>query len=375
MKKPLRAFRRSFWRSLSCFHRPPRHIQIYLCAYQNLESNGCFHTHWTGRPIDLTNRPRVKCIDKLANKVFVRRGVCKWCGSDKVVKNGKNKGQQLFKCKECNHQFFDNGKFPRMRKPKEAVAFALEMYFDGHSLPKIAKNLRKFFGVEVSFQKIHEWIQKYVPQVDGYLSQFKPQLSGIWCADETVLKIRPQTPLTDEDRRKGVRRRGAQYWFWDAIDKETRFLVGSHLSNTRTMDDATAFFRDCARNTPRPKAIVTDELGVYHRGINRVYYSRFKDRRVEHVHASGFGARMNNQLIERFHGTLKDRTKPMRGLVSPDTQVLRGFQIHYNFLRPHTSLGGHTPAESAQVCLPFENGWGDLVRWATYHGTLNASNS
>ncbi|MFQ5885421.1 MAG: hypothetical protein ACE5IO_10025 [Thermoplasmata archaeon] len=49
---------------------------------------------------------------------------------------------------------------------KEAIAFALGMYFDGHSIRKIAKNLRKFFGVTVSFQKIHEWIEKYVPQVD-----------------------------------------------------------------------------------------------------------------------------------------------------------------------------------------------------------------
>ena len=84
---------------------------------------------------------------------------------------------------------------------------------------------------------------------------------------------------------------------------------------------------------------------------------------------------MNNRLIERFHGTLKDRTKAMRGLVSPDTQVLRGFQTPYNLLRPHTSLGGHTPAESAQVGLPFENGWGDLIGWATHYETLSKSNS
>jgi len=44
------------------------------------------------------------------------------CGSPKVVRNGIAKGQQLHRCKECGHQFFDNGKLPHMRKSKTAVA-------------------------------------------------------------------------------------------------------------------------------------------------------------------------------------------------------------------------------------------------------------
>lgn len=73
----------------------------------------------------------------------------------------------------------------------------------------------------------------------------------------------------------------------------------------------------------------------------------------------------NNQLIERFHGTLEDRVDGMRGLVSPETAIPRGFVLYYNFLRPHTSLSGRTPAEASGIDLPFEDGWGDLVRWST----------
>lgn len=319
----------------------------------------------------MTNGPRVKSIDKLANKALERNGKCKWCGSEKVVKNGKNDGQQLYKCKECGHQFFDNGNFPRMRHSKEAVAFALEMYFDGLSLPKIAKNLRKFMKTDVSFQKIWEWIQKYVPFVDGYLSQFQPQLSGIWHVDETVLKFRPQTPPTKEDRMRHVRRLGQQYWHWDAIDEGTRFLIDSHVSRIRSRKEAIVFFKECKANSPRPVAIVTDNLAAYPDATNKVFYSHFKDRRVEHVHTNGFGARMNNQIVERWHGTLKDRTRAMRGLVSPDTMILKGFQIQYNYLRTHSRLG-MTPAEAAQIHLPFENGWGDLIRWSTNWHTLSA---
>lgn len=322
----------------------------------------------------MSNQPRVKCIDKTAKKAFDRRGGCKWCGSNKVVRNGKKPdGQQLFRCKECTRQFLDNGKFPRMRKSKEAVAFALEMYFDGHSLTKISKNLKKFLGVEVHWRKLHEWIQKYVPQVDNYLSQFEPQLSGIWHADEKAVNFRPPTPLTDRQRRRGKRRKGQQHWHWDAIDRETRFLIGSHVSRTRTFEDAKTFFKDCAHNTPRPKAIVTDGLEVYGRGINKVFYSRYKHRKVKHIPTAAIPKtkiRIHNQLIERWHGTFGDRLRPMRGLVSPNTAIPRGFVVQYNFLRPHESLGGHTPAEEAQIHLPFENGWGDLIRWSIVWQTL-----
>lgn len=34
---------------------------------------------------------------------------------------------------------------------------------------------------------------------------------------------------------------------------------------------------------------------------------------MEYVRSPGLRGRPNNNLIERFHGTIKDRTKPMRG--------------------------------------------------------------
>ena len=371
--KNLDKFKKKFREPATHFHRPPKSIQIHVCAYLDSESSECLHTHWTGKLIGLSNQPRARNSDKLANKALLRNGKCKWCGSERVVKNGKNKGQQLYRCNDCGHQFFDNGKFPRMRAPKKAVAFALEMYFDGQSLPQISKNLRKFMGVEIRFQKVHEWIQKFVPQVDMYVSQFKPQLSGIWYTDETAIRFRPRTPLTDEDHAKGIRRKGEQYWHFDAIDEKTRFLVGSQVSRYRGVAETTSFFKDCAHNTPRPVAIVTDDMNSYSKAIHKVYYSHFKNRRVEHVHTHGFGARINNQPIERWHGTLKDRLRSMRGLVSPKTQVLKGFVIHYNFLRPHSSLGNATPAMAAQINLPFTDGWGDLISWSTCWQTLSSS--
>ncbi len=284
------------------------------------------------------------------------------------MKNGKQRGQQLYKCKSCGHQFYDNGRLPRMRKPKAIIGAALRLYFDGASLPKAGRSLRSLLGVGAHASTVHDWITKYVSLVDDFLSNFLPQLSGHWHMDETVLKFRPSEPLTDEQRAMKIRRLGDDWWQWDAIDEGTRFLVGTHISKTRAYHDGLAFIRACADDAPRPSSITTDDLNAYPRLLRRVFWSYDPERRVQHVHSkSGF---LENQAIERWHGTLKDRTGPMRGLKSPGSPIPRGIAIDYNFLRPHLALGGRTPAQAAEINLPFEDGWGDLMAWATVYRTL-----
>ena len=70
----------------------------------------------------------------------------------------------------------------------------------------------------------------------------------------------------------------------------------------------------------------------------------------------------NTNLIERFHGSLKDRTKVMRALKNKDTleKFTDGWLVHYNYFRPHMSLDGKTPAQEAGIKFPFRN-WKDVV--------------
>lgn len=255
-----------------------------------------------------------------------------------------------------------------MRKPKAAVAAGLRMYFDGASSPRVSRSLRSIIGVSVHDRNVLRWIEKYVPQVDAFLWNFTPRLSGVWHSDETTLRFRPSEPLTEGERMLKVRRRGEDWWQWDAIDAGTRFIVGTSISRTRTYNEGLAYMRACAVYAPKPSEIVTDSLPTYPRIIRRVFYSNRPSERVKHTHSdSGFRP---NQLIERWHGTLEDRITAMRGLKSPTSQVPRGFVIDYNFLRPHLSLGGITPAQAAQISLPLNDGWGDLMTWATVFLTL-----
>ncbi len=76
----------------------------------------------------------------------------------------------------------------------------------------------------------------------------------------------------------------------------------------------------------------------------------------------------NNNRIERYHNTLREKTKISRGFMNPK-HLLDGFTLNYDFIREHQTLKT-TPARIAKVKLPFTDGWSNLIDWATYHKTL-----
>ena len=70
--------------------------------------------------------------------------------------------------------------------------------------------------------------------------------------------------------------------------------------------------------------------------------------------------------MERYHGTFKERSKVMRAIKKPDSAFVRGQRIYYNYLRPHTTLEGKTPAEAAGIDLKLEgNKWEAIINKAS----------
>ncbi len=276
---------------------------------------------------------------------------CKYCGSEKVRKWGKVKGQQVYKCKDCGHRFFENGNFSKMRVEKNLVVAALNFYYDGLSLRKAQRNLEQIFGERISQVTILNWIKKYSKLVKDFVTTLTPQLSGLWHEDETMLSCE-----------------GRNVWFWEMIDEDTRFLVTSHVSGTRTLEDTIAVFkRGLEQSKVRPRAVFVDGSFVYETAFNKVFYTMRKDIRPELVQRVGIRARETNNIVERMHGTVKDRTRCMRGLKSFEStkSLLEGFTIHYNYVRPHQSLNGKTPAQAARTQAP--STWKGLIDEATKH--------
>ncbi len=69
--------------------------------------------------------------------------------------------------------------------------------------------------------------------------------------------------------------------------------------------------------------------------------------------------------MERMNGEIRDRERTMRGLKVKDTPILKGIQIYHNFVRPHESLNGKTPADLAGIKVLGENKWLTLIQNAS----------
>ena len=275
--------------------------------------------------------------------------MCKYCDSEKVVKNGKLRGKQTYLCKGCGHRIVNPKSFPDMRTESRVIATAIDLYFEGLSVRKVQNQLHKIFGVQSSQVSVWNWIMKYSKLVSEFVETLKPQVLGIYKVDETAIKCR-----------------GVGAWFWEIIDEQTKFLVASHLSKSRPTKEAIKLFEKAVKIAKKkPVSIYVDGLPAYIKAYNKVFRTIRKDTRPEFIRRVGLRAVNSNNTVERLHGTLKDRIKPMRGLKDEETvrTLLEGWVVHYNYVRKHQSLDGRTPA---QVCgIEGKSDWHILVKEAT----------
>jgi putative transposase len=278
---------------------------------------------------------------------------CKYCGSKNLWLYGKYKGKQLFFCRDCKRKFTGNFALPKMRSPVSHVGDALQSYFSGMSLNEVKQNMEQQYNYSPSVSTIYRWLDRFIKQANYKVRDIKPNVGDIWIADETVIKI---------NRKK--------HWLFDCIDAKTRFLLASHLSPNRGTREARALMEKATERAGKaPKVVMTDKLAAYLDGIELAFGADAK-----HEQGSPFDVQTNTNLIERFQGTLKDRTKVLRGLKRADTakKFIEGFLIHYNYFRPHISLKGKTPARKAGIILSV-NDWLDVVREPTDTAKIDIS--
>lgn len=58
----------------------------------------------------------------------------------------------------------------------------------------------------------------------------------------------------------------------------------------------------------------------------------------------------------------------MRGLKKKRTVMLQGYQIYHNYIRPHESLNGKTPADMSGIQIEGTNKWITLIQNASKKG-------
>ncbi len=271
---------------------------------------------------------------------------CKKCGSTRLIKRGK-KGTKpgvkaQYECKACGHWFLENGvHLARARIDERLQGMAVDLYYSGFSVRKIKRFLQDYYRVRVSHVSIYKWLRKYGRLVSDYTKQFKPTLSGVWNADEMMVKLAHEENTPNQ---------GRWFWCWNIMDRENRFLLANKVTRGRSFLQAREAFHE-ARQVAKeaPSIVITDALasyaGAYAENLTEL-------QKIAHMSRSSIRSGRNNR-IERFHGSVREREKVMRSLKYQESgqELLDGYRVWYNFVRPHMALGGLTPAQASEVPL------------------------
>jgi transposase-like protein len=170
--------------------------------------------------------------------------VCKYCQSESVIKYGKYKDTQYYLCKSCGKKFSNPDAIPKMQYSTSKVADAISMYFEGMSLKEIRRNFIQQHNDYISDVTVLNWVNRFTDLAVAESKKHIPDVGSVWVADETVLNID-----------------GKNIWLWDIIDAKTRFLIATHMSVTRTSEDAEQLMKLAYERTGKiPRVIYTDKL-------------------------------------------------------------------------------------------------------------------
>jgi transposase-like protein len=295
----------------------------------------------------------------VSNPQPVLKVACKFCGSQHTRKYGTYKGIQNYFCDDCDTKFTGTDALPHGRVSPTHIVNALNEFYDGMSFHEIENSIENRTDADISHTAITKWVKKYTKEAIRQTKDLHPKVGNTWIADETYIRIDKLKPTDPHIVNPYSKSRKAKWVvFWDIIDADTRFLLASVVANSRSAGEAQELMLKAAERAGKlPKVVITDKLKSYIEGIENAFGADTK-----HIQSEPFTVENNTNLIERFHGTIKDRTKVMRALRNRTTlkTFMDGWLVYYNFYRPHMSLGGKRPAEKAG--LKYDNhSWADVV--------------
>lgn len=162
-------------------------------------------------------------------------------------------------------------------------------------------------------------------------------------------------------------------FFIDVLDIDSRFIVASEYSKSRDTKALNKVYYNAKRKVgDNVKVISTDGLNSYPRVIKKTFGMKINNhykiastsKVIHQVIKSDSGG--FNYKVERFHNTLRERTKIMRGFhgcITSAQTLLKGFEIYYNWIRNHQGIECKTPSQLAcPIELQNKNGWLELIQ-------------
>lgn len=341
------------------------HVDSYSCDCPDFlnrcNGNGLYCKHI--QAIILFNKLKNKVeMDDFDVEGIIEEKLCPRCKSDKILKFGtrtnKSGSKQRYSCSACGFHFvLDPAK--GIKGNARILCLALDMYYKGNSLRDIQNTLYQSFGLKLHHETIRRWNNRFMSRINNYVATLKPQTSEKMHIDEQVIQVGKEN-----------------VWCWNAMDNKTRFLLAQQLTKVRTIEDARGIMQKAKKLiSQRPKEIATDKGKFYPEAVRKEFggvggHGRPLlniPRTANRLHKSSYHLtkKRDNQIIERYHGTFRERDKVIRGLKSDATaeQYMENWRTFYNFVKPHMTLKGLTPSEVAGISIGNErNRWMSLIK-------------
>ena len=247
------------------------------------------------------------------------------------LRKNKSGWVQKYRCTATGKYFTVRDGFEKMKTKPEIIVDALDLRAKGLSLAKISDFLFQKYKQKIGRDTILYWQNKFGEKIQTFTSQFQLEFSENTHADEMFLK-----------------KKGAQItefiYYWAAIDYDTKFLLADHISLWREEEECKTFLKKVKKRIKKPpKYCHTDNSYDYPKPIRAVL------KGTVHIHFPAWKKKFKNNPIERYFNTVREVTKNLRKFTNANNMLkhLQFLAVYYNFLRPHKTLCGQTPAQVA----------------------------
>jgi transposase-like protein len=275
---------------------------------------------------------------------------CVYCGSDNIIKKDKRKNKfgekQRYLCKYCNRKFVTDV-FKKIKGDGKIVTLTMDLFYKGLSLRDISDTIYQFYGLKISHETIRCWITKFTKVMNEFVNMFQSKISEAWHIDEQAIKSK-----------------GKQRWSWNVLDEQTRFLIANVITDKREIEDARLILQKAKEVTKaKPKFVITDGLWSYEKAIRKEFVTHPRRKgHVNHIRLETIQSKINQNDIERFHGTFREFDKVRRGFKGKEQDISDGFRTYYNFIKNHMGIS-KTPAQASNIDLQLgQNRWLELLK-------------
>ena len=217
--------------------------------------------------------------------------------------------------------------FAGYRFPSEVILLAVRWYLRFGLSYRDLEELLAERGTEVDHVTLYRWAQHFAPLVIEAARPCRHAVGGRWFVDETYVKV------------SGVWR-----YVYRAVDQHGQ-VIDVYVSRRSDIAAARRFFTGVLADHGQPTEVVTDLASALRHVIGELFPAAFHNT-AQHA----------NNRVERDHGRLKARLRPMRGLQTDHSAqvIIGGHAFMQNLRRGHYELGVYARNRHLRVAAAFD---------------------